>query len=81
MIKGIIKKIIYFPFRKERKLEAVELWSVRWKRRYGKWESSTEPVAEFFTNKEDAEYFAERLKEAKNLLQYTETINIRVEKE
>ena len=78
--KNIFKKTIHLEENKEANLEAVELWEVRWYRRYGEWKGDTEPVVEVFTNQKDAEIFYNRLKDAKELLKYDENINLTMKK-
>ena len=63
-------------------LNAVELWSVRWGARQSDWHHDVDPVAEFFTNEEDAQDFKKALEDAAKLLRYTEPkLNIRMRKE
>ena len=61
--------------------EGAEVWLVTWKARTGEYSSSYRLAAKAFVREEDANQFAESLKEAKALLQYTENIDIKVEKQ
>ena len=54
---------------------------VSWCARYGEYFDSWKRVAKAFLNKEDAEIFAKSLRDAKELLQYTENIHIEIEKQ
>ncbi|MFS0905677.1 hypothetical protein AB3N02_21775 [Priestia aryabhattai] len=49
----------------------LETWCVRWHQRYGIYSSQYKEVAQFFTNKEEAEEFAESLRRANKLLGHT----------
>lgn len=59
----------------------IDLWYVRWNARYGHYSAEFNPIVKAFPNEEDAKKFAEILKGAARLLQYTESIDIRVTKE
>lgn len=59
----------------------IDLWYVRWNARYGCYSGDFKPAVKAFPNEDDAKKFAEILKGAAKLLQYTESINIRVTKE
>ena len=59
----------------------IDLWYVRWNARYGNYSGDFKPAVKAFPNEDDAKKFAEILKGAAKLLQYTEQINIRVTKE
>lgn len=72
----LIKKIIHFKAREEKNLEGVELWKVQWYARNGSFNHDWNIVAEVFTNKKDAEFFYNQLREARKLLKYTENINL-----
>ena len=66
-MKNVLKKLIRIPKREETNLEAVELWSVRW-RRTTEYSSSyswyNRETTEFFTSKSDAERFRDELSAA-----------------
>lgn len=49
----------------------IETWVVRWNQKYGQFSSDLKEVAQFFTNKEEAEAFADSLKRANKLLGHT----------
>lgn len=63
-----------------RETEGAEVWIVSWDARWGEY-GNKKRVAKCFLNKNDADTLVESLKEAKALLQYTEPINITVEKQ
>jgi hypothetical protein len=65
--------------RKEKKLptnettdaqSCVQLWQVRWESRWGAFNSDISPEIEAFTSKEEAEQFADSLKDAFALLKH-----------
>lgn len=49
----------------------IETWSVRWNKRYGDFSGQYKEVAQFFTNREEAEAFADSLRRATKLLGHT----------
>ncbi len=49
----------------------IQLWMVKWSKRYGEFSGSTIPVVEAFTSKEAAEEFKESLVAAYALLKHT----------
>jgi hypothetical protein len=51
----------------------LETWAVRWNQRYGDYSGQYKQVAQFFTNKEEAEAFKESLMRATSLLGHTST--------
>ena len=62
-------------FEKIKKVERIkevstEVWEVRWASRYGSYSSQTRPEMEIFDSKEDANTFADALKECFKLLRY-----------
>jgi hypothetical protein len=64
-------KKIFVPTEEKQELIAYESWTVRWNARQGNYSSDLTPVAEVFTNKEDARTFANALKEAFKLIRNT----------
>ena len=54
-----------------RKVDAVELWEVRWTSRHGQWHTDIRPECEVFPIKEDAEAFAQALKNSFALVKHT----------
>jgi hypothetical protein len=79
---NIIKKIhkIITGY-KTKEAEGAEVWMVSWYARYGEYSGDYKKVAKAFLNEDDADAFAESLEEAAKLLQYTEDICIKVEKQ
>ena len=63
------------------KVKDAEVWMVSWDARYGEFCSEKECVSKAFLNYEDAKAFADSLKDAKKLLQYTESINITIKEQ
>jgi hypothetical protein len=79
---NIVKYITsLFEVKKTKKVECAKVWVVSWSARWGEFSGERKRVAKAFINKDDAKIFAESLKDAKNLLQYTESINIKVEEQ
>lgn len=64
-----------------KEVEGAEVWIVSWKARHGEYSSNFRRVAKAFLSEKSARDFAESLMEAKKLLQYTEDIDIRLEKQ
>tara|TARA_R110000772_G_scaffold50163_5_gene115388 strand:+ start:882 stop:1121 length:240 start_codon:yes stop_codon:yes gene_type:complete len=64
-------KKIFVPSGEKTELTAYESWQVKWVSRCGVWADDTEKEAEVFTNKEEADKFAQELKAAFKLLKYT----------
>jgi hypothetical protein len=46
----------------------IETWVVRWNKRHGEYSADYKEVAQFFSNKEEAEAFADSLRRAIKLL-------------
>lgn len=49
---------------------AVQLWEVRWRSRHGEYGSDTQPELECFTNQQEAEDFAQALRQAFALIRH-----------
>lgn len=62
-------------------VDGAEIYVVSWDARYGTFNTEKKRVAKAFLNDDDAKAFEESLYEAKRLLQYTENLNITVEKQ
>jgi hypothetical protein len=62
-------------------VEGAEVWIVSWKARYGDFSHDVKRVAKAFLNYEDAVMFKDSLNKAKELLQYTEYLDIKIEKQ
>ena len=62
-------------------VEGAEVWIVSWKARYDEFSYDIKRVAKAFLNYEDAVIFKNSLIKAKELLQYTENIDIKIEKQ
>jgi hypothetical protein len=73
------KKII-IPSGETQELTAYESWTVRWLSRHGYYSSDTRTEVEVFTNEEDANAFAEELRNAFKLIKHTSGITVKVEK-
>lgn len=78
----IVRKLnSIFKLNKVKDAEGAKVWMVSWNARYGTYMDDKERVSKAFLNYEDAEAFADSLKEAKELLQYTERINITIKEQ
>lgn len=66
---------------KKKEAKGAEVWMVSWCARYGEYSTSWTRVAKAFLDEEDAKIFAKSLREAKELLQYTENIHIEINKQ
>ena len=79
---NIIKKIgeVITGYNKK-EVEMAEVYVVSWCARYGHYCNDWNRVAKAFLSKEDANVFAASLAEAAKLLQYSECIDIKVEKQ
>lgn len=71
-------KTLLIPTGLKEELVAYESWIVRWQSRYDEYSSSIRPEAEVFTNKEDADKFAEQLREAFKLVRHTHGTRVTV---
>lgn len=80
-MKFISKINALFKVQKIKDAPGAEVWIVSWDARYGRWYESRTRVAKAFLIKEDAEAFAQSLRDAKELLQYTECIDITIKKQ
>ena len=63
-----------------KKADGYEAWQVTWYARYGSFSDERKPVSKVFLNEEDAKLFVESLKMAADILQYTESIRIKLTK-
>lgn len=78
---NIVKYITsLFEVKETRKVECAKVWVVSWMARKDSY-FDTPRVAKAFLNKDDANVFARLLKDAANLLQYEESINIKIEEQ
>ena len=58
----------------------VDTWIVEWTRRYGKYHGDTEQRYQAFTNKDEAEEFADSIRRAHKLIGNTSGNNVSVKK-
>lgn len=65
----------------EKLVDGAELWIVSWKARYGEFSHDVKRVAKAFFNHDDAVLFNNSLIEAKKLLQYSEELDITIERQ
>lgn len=72
-------KKIFFPSGEQTEAIAYESWTVRWYSRYGQFSSETRQECEVFTNKADADAFAEQLRLAFKLVRHTSGNQVVVE--
>lgn len=57
------------------------VWVVSWEARWGEYYGETKRVAKAFLNEDDANQFAESLRMAHELLQNTNSLRIKIEKQ
>ena len=57
-------KKLWIPTGEKQTVTAYETWVVRWRSRHGQFHHDTQDECEIFTSKQDAEKFADQLKEA-----------------
>ena len=57
------------------------VWIVSWEARYGDYAQDKKQVAKAFLNEDDANQFAESLEMAQELLQNTNSLRIKIEKQ
>lgn len=62
-------------------VDGAHVWVVSWDARFGDYGSDRKRVAKAFLNKDDANQFAESLEMAHELLQNTNSLRIKVEKQ
>lgn len=62
-------------------VDGAHVWMVSWIARYGDYSQDTKCVAKAFLNEDDANQFAESLEMAQQLLQNTNSLRIKVEKQ
>lgn len=59
----------------------IDIWIVEWERRYGRWNGDTERCYQAFTDKAEAEAFAEDIKRAHKLIGNTSGNYVSVKKQ
>ena len=64
-----------------KEVKGCEVWVVMWRGRYGIFHDEYKQKAKAFLNEESAKIFAESLREAQKLLQYTEDLCITIVKQ
>jgi hypothetical protein len=74
-----IFKWLSIPSGEKVDVRAYKTWVVRWYSRHGQFAGDTQPEAEIFTTKEDAEKYAQELREAFKLVRHTSGILVKVE--
>lgn len=80
-LKFLKKKEVIFDVKPSREVDGAEVWIVSWDKRSGEYSSDTKRAAKAFLSLDDANDFAESLKSAQKLLQNTNDIRIRIEKQ
>jgi len=73
-------KKLFVTSGEKKELTAIENWSVRWYSRYGSFSGDTRKECEFFTSKEDAEHFAQQLRDAYKMIKHTSGTSVSVER-
>lgn len=62
-------------------VDGANVWVVSWDARWGDYSTETKRVAKAFLNEDDANQFAESLEMAQKLLQNTNSLRIKIEKQ
>lgn len=62
-------------------VEGAHVWVVTWNARYGEYSGDIKRVAKAFLDENDANQFAESLELAQKLLQNTNSLRIKIEKQ
>lgn len=70
-----------FRVQKVKEVEGAHVWVISWDGRTGDYSGDIKRVAKAFLVEEDAKEFAESLKQAQNLLQNTNNLRIKIEKQ
>ena len=70
-----------FKVEKVKEVEGAHVWVVSWDSRTGDYSSDIKRVAKAFLLEEDANQFAKSLEQAQNLLQNTNRLRIKIEKQ
>jgi uncharacterized protein YeaC (DUF1315 family) len=77
----MIFKFLTVPWtNKTKKVQAVQLWEVRWESRYGEMGSDTRPEMEAFSSEEEARKFKSSLENAFRILRHTSGTRVTLEK-
>jgi hypothetical protein len=73
-------KVINAPAGVTVELEGIRTWTVRWESKRGNYPYTTKrPEVQMFTNKEDANHFAQSLRDAFKLIRHTAEADVVVE--
>lgn len=80
-LKFLKKKEVIFDVKPSREVDGAEVWIVSWDKRSGDYYSETKRAAKAFLSLDNANDFAESLKSAQKLLQNTNNIRLRIEKQ
>lgn len=75
------RKKIDAPSGETVQLDGLQVWMVRWVSRYGSFNTETQKEAQAFTNEEDANHFAQALRDAFALIRHTSQAHVYVEKQ
>jgi ribosomal protein S4E len=70
-----------FRVQKVKEVEGAHVWVVSWDGRTGDYSGDIKRVAKAFLLEEDANQFAESLQQAQDLLQNTNNLRIKIEKQ
>jgi len=70
-----------FEVKETREVECAKVWMVSWDARYGFYSGDWKRVSKAFFNENDAQDFAQSLKDAQKLLQIKENLRIEVEEQ
>jgi hypothetical protein len=73
------RKKVEAPSGQTVELDGLQVWMVRWVSRYGDYHGNTQQEAQAFTNEEDANHFAQSLRDAFALIRHTSQAYVDVE--
>lgn len=74
------KKITVPTSNETKEVDAIQLWEVRWTSRYGSYSRDTQAEMEAFPSQNQAEEFAQALRNAFKLIKHTSENNVTVTK-
>lgn len=76
-----LRKKVEAPSGQTVELDGLETYVVRWTSRYGEFSHQTQSEAQAFISKQDAEHFAQQLRNAFKLIKHTSGKHVTVERQ
>lgn len=71
-MKFSLKSILVPAANETREVDAVQLWEVRWTSRHGAFHADIRPQVEAFPTRDEADFFAESLRNAFKVIRHTD---------